>query len=561
LATISRAKELVKEGNKLFTKREPLLSFWQTSAEQFYPERADFTNKFSLGQEFASHLMTGRPVMARRDLANSFSAMLRPRSRPWFHAITNNEDINNDTAARQWLDKASEAMRNIFNDPGSKFVRATKEGDNDFAAFGQCVITIEPNSELNGFLFRCHHLRDTVWCENANQDIDTVHRNWSLEARTLVNLFKDKKGANIASAVRKAAEKEPYKEIRCRHIILPWDAYDYNKAKNGGKRAPFVSLYVDCDNETILEEKPVQEVNYVIPRWVTVSGSQYAYSPASIVALPDARLIQQVTLTLLEAGQKAVDPPAVAYGHAIQGDVNLYAGGVTWIDAEYDERTGSPLQLLAGDKTGLSWGDKREEMIHAVIAEAFYLNQIQVPSPEGDMTATEFRGRVEEYIRRAMPLFEPMEVEYNGALCEKTFGQALKMGLFGSPFDMPPILRGREVKFRFESPLQVATERAKSQAFIETSQLLSMAVQLDPHIGTNVNVNKAFREAMLGVAPSDWQYTEEEAKQMREAAAQQAAIAQMAQQVAMGAQVAQGVGDATQSLQTAGLVGAPAGLG
>jgi hypothetical protein len=71
---------------------------------------------------------------------------------------------------------------------------------------------------------------------------------------------------------------------------------------------------------------------------VTVSGSAYAYSPATVVALPDARLLQQITLTLLEAGQKAVDPPWKATSEAIQGGVNSFAGGITWVDPEYDER-------------------------------------------------------------------------------------------------------------------------------------------------------------------------------------------------------------------------------
>jgi hypothetical protein len=37
------------------------------------------------------------------------------------------------------------------------------------------------------------------------------------------------------------------------------------------------------------------------------------------------------------------------------------------------------------------------------------------------MTAYEVGQRIQEYIRGALPLFEPMEMEYNGALCERTF--------------------------------------------------------------------------------------------------------------------------------------------
>jgi hypothetical protein len=66
-------------------------------------------------------------------------------------------------------------------------------------------------------------------------------------------------------------------------------------------------------------------------------GLAYAYSPATVVALPDARLLQQMTLTLLEAGQKAVDPPLKATSEAIRAASTVcrrhYLGR-----CEYDER-------------------------------------------------------------------------------------------------------------------------------------------------------------------------------------------------------------------------------
>jgi hypothetical protein len=552
----ARVKELIELSDRQFSKRSSLLTLWQTTAEQFYPERADFTSSRQIGEEFASHLMTGRPLMARRDLANTFSAMLRPRSKPWFHARTNDEAINKDAASRAWLDDKSDVMRRAMYDKNSGFVRATKEGDNDFSAFGQTVIEVTPNRYLDGMLYRCWHLRDVAWCENAELQIDTAFRRWKLEARTLVETFPK----TAAQQVRKLLAKEPYKEINCRHIVMPADAYDLSEKKSG-RKLPFVSIYVDVDNETILEEVPRRTLGYVIPRWQTVSGSQYAHSPATVIALPDARLLQQITLTLLEAGQKAVDPPLVAVSEAISGAINTYAGGVTYVDAEYDERLGEALRPISQEKNGLSWGDKREEMVHQLINEAFFLNQIQVPMMEGDMTATEYRGRVEEYIRRALPLFEPMEVEYNGGICDETFDVLLHNGAFGSLEDMPQQLRGQSIRFQFESPLQAANERAKTQAFMEASQLLAQAVQLDPTTKHDLDVNKAFREALVGVAPADWVVPEEEAQKAKQAEREMMMREQMALTAAKTAALVQQGGDAAQSagagaqaLQDAGMV-------
>jgi hypothetical protein len=99
----------------------------------------------------------------------------------------------------------------------SQFIRAMKQADNDFSAFGQCVVQPEMNKDRDGILYRTWHLRDVAWCENAELEVDTVHRAWKLEARQLVKLFPK----TVADVVRKAAEKEPYREFKCRHIVMP----------------------------------------------------------------------------------------------------------------------------------------------------------------------------------------------------------------------------------------------------------------------------------------------------------------------------------------------------
>lgn len=546
----TRCRELIELGDNLFSGRQPLLTLWQSIAEQFYPERADFTVTRYLGTEFASHLMTGAPAMARRDLANSLSSMLRPRGQPWFSPRTSDERVNKDTTALQWLDDKGDVMRRVMYDNRSRFVRATKEGDNDYASFGQTVISIDLHPDLEGLLYRCWHLRDVVWTENAQLEIDGVHRKWKLSARALDRLFKGKVSVKVKDAVR----DDPLREINCRHIVIPSDEYDLPNVNK--ERFPFVSLYIDCDNDFILEETPQRGINYVIPRWQTVSGSQYAYSPATVIAIADARMLQQMTLTLLEAGQKSVDPPMIAMGEVIQGGVNLFAGGVTYVDSDYDERTGEALRPIPIDRGGFQWGNDREQKIREMISEAFYLNQITLPDISGEMTAYEVQKRVEEYIRKALPLFEPMEAEYNGALCDQTFEILLRHGAFGPLNEIPQVLRGQEIRFSFESPLQAAASRANAQAFQTSAQLLKIAAEIDPTVTADFDVDQAFRDALEGAgAPNAWIVPKEQADQdkaqLRQQQAQAAEMQQVAQQVGGAAHVAQQVGQAGQSLNAA----------
>lgn len=556
----SRVRDLVAQGDRLFSKRSMLHSHWQDIAMNFCPNRAEFTTTRQIGEEYASHLMTGRPILAHRDLSNSLSAMLRPRGQPWFHARTGEERINTDASAKQWLDAKADVMRRIIYDPRAQFTRATKQGDHDFTAFGQTVISVDINAAGNGLLYRSWHLRDVAWCENDELVIDVVHHNWKHEARALLKKF----GGTVSSAVKTVADKEPYREFKCRRIIMPADQYDLSADKQPKNKArfPFVSIMVDCENDTILEEVPARRVPYVIPRWVTVAGSQYAHSPAVVVALPDARLLQQISLTLLEAGQKAVDPPLKATREAIVGGVNVYAGGITWVDAEYDEKMGPALERLMDRPGELNWGEHREDKIERVIQEAFFLNVINLPeASQGDkMTAYETQERVKEYIRRALPLFEPMEVEYNGGLCEMTWNLAMDLNAFGSFEDMPQILRGREIQWQFASPLQDANERVKSQQFQESASLLAMAAQIDPSVRADFNVSQAFRDALGGVAPAAWVVPQEEAMAERERQADIEEAAAAAQAMATGADVGSKMATAVSGASEASMLAEQAGL-
>lgn len=550
-----RVREVREIGDRLFSQRRSLLNLWQETALQFYVERADFTTSRHIGSEFAEHLMTGEPALARRDLANSLSSMLRPRGQPWFYARTKDETINKDQAAKTWLDHASDVIRNIMYNPKARFVRATKEGDNDFATFGQCVISIDLRRDRRGLLYRCWHLRDVAWAENDELEIDTVHHEWKITARDMAGRYPDK----VAQAVKDCCEKEPFREIKCRRVLMPADDYDL-ATPSRSRKTPFVAILVDCENDVVLSEAPAKRINYAIPRWQTVSGSQYAHSPATVIALPDARLLQQITLTLLEAGQKAVDPPLIATREMIAGGVNMYAGGITWVDADYDERMGEVLRPLGIDAKGLNWGVDQHDRLKQIIDKAFFLDQLGLPDLTGEkMTAFETRIRLEEYTRRALPLFEPMESEYNGALCDLTFEIAMEEGAFGSPFDMPQALRGQEVQFQFESPIQAASKRANAQVFQQSAQLLAIAAQIDPNAVHDFDVRTAFRDALDGTgAPADWIVAREQAdeivQQAAEAASQEAEMAQTIGAVNAGAEAAGKSGEAIQSLQMAGVV-------
>lgn len=535
------AKELWDQCERLFSKRTVLMMQWQDIALNFYPMRADFTFKRSLGMEFVTDLMSSWPLLCQRKLADAIGQMLRPTAKEWFESgLADGKKV--DTEGKQWLQAADSSMRSAMYDPTAWFTKATKEGDNDFSTFGQTVIHIGLTSKRNSLLYRCYHLRDCVWMEDEDGQFCLIGRKWKPDARTLCRLFGDKVHADVAKQVS-GPNPNPFQEFECVHMVVTRDMYSgpMVQASAGmapdNRHCPFVSIFYDCMHDKVMEAIPQWTRGYIIPRWQTPGSSQYAFSPATIVGLPEARLLQSMTYTLLEAGEKATNPPLIATGDVVRGDISTYAGGITIVDKEYDEKLGEALRPITQDLRGLPLGEKMQLDSREILTEVFYLDTLKGPTQGGpQMTAFEVGQLVQQYIRNALPLFAPMEDGYNGAIYHETFDLCQRNGLFGSPMDRPRSLMGAATQPTFRSPLHDAISQQKVTVYSTAAQLIAQAVTVDPGAAQIIKYDVALRDALDGnQTPAAWMRTESELQAIAQKTAQQqqqAAVLQSMQQAA-----------------------------
>jgi hypothetical protein len=530
--------ELIKQGDLLFSKRGSLLDFWQSLYEQFNPIDADFTTTRQLGTDYAAGLMTSYPLIVARDLTDQFSTMLRPSDKEW---ATMEVDGLQDHDAKKWLEWATKAQRRAMYDRAAQFVVATKAGDRDFGLAGQCVISVDMMPDRSALLYRNWHLRDVAWSDGVNGSVECVHRKWDTPtAWELSRIFGVKK-LHPKVVEQLGPGRDPYCVVKCRHIVIPTDLY-HGETKF---RTPLVSIYIDVENEHIIEVTGQRINPYVIPRWQRIKGTQYAASPAAICALPEARLLQAMTFTLLEAGEKFTNPPLLGVREAIRGDVDLAAGGITYVSAEYDERMGEVLRPLTQDKSGMPLGLELMQRSEEMLKKAFYADKLQMPVRGPEMTAYEVGQRVQQYIRDALPLFEPVEVDYNGALCERTFDVMALNGGFGPPDSWPKALRSEQIEFKFVSPLRDAIEKQKGEIFMQGVQLVSTAVSLDPSSATVVEASEALRDALEGIGfEAKWMRSREDAQAINASEAQQAQAQQTLEAMGQASAVVKNMGGA-----------------
>jgi hypothetical protein len=484
---------------------------------------------------------------ARETLGNMPHAMLRQGD--WFNVSTGDDELDEDPQNMKWSEDTKERMRDFIYRPKANFVKATIEGDHDWVSVGNPILSVEENKDRDGILYRAWHPRDNAWMMDADGQIDHNQRKFEMTARNVVKRWK-----NVNTAIKNAAEKDPNKPIKLRHILMPTDdIYGDDKASKRRMRGmKFVSLYIDDEHEEVLGDSGSPVFNYVIPRWRTLSHFPIGFSPATINCLPDGRMLQTMARIILEQGERAVDPPTVAKGNIFRDEINLYAGGQTYVDLEPEEKLGDVFQVLS--ETGnMQVGLEMRQDTRNLIAESFLLNKLMLPTVH-EMTAFETQARLDEFRRAALPFFGPIEAEYHMPLLNVTFDLLLHAKQIPVP---PKALQEMDLTFKFEGPLNTLEGRQTVAAFQESVQIIAAAVQAtgDQTILTEFDMKHATKDAVRGAGGKpEWFVDPETLKQSQEQQSQTGSLVQAASIANAAGMATQNVGKGIKALQEAGAV-------
>jgi hypothetical protein len=532
-ARIGRMKERGKRwrerGDQLFTEKDAFNSLFQAEAEIFYPERADFFGDRAQGDERYDGIFTSVPQRMRRDMANNLGAMLRPRGKEWFKCVARPQRLNEDKANLKWLERTTQTMRNIVYFPTANFTRAMSESDNDYVCFGNAIIKHTYNQAGDGLLFSCAHLKDCAWAENHEGQVDEIHERMNLTLKQAVGLFGKEA---LPKDWRDNCDKHPERKVKVQRCVAPLELYEYDKNERPRTNARYLSIYMACDvdeKEAGLGEGYFNWFPYLIRRWMTVSGEPYGRSPCAGVALADARTLNVAQQALLKSVEWKVDPPKYAAHDAIIGEINLRAGAITYIDSDYLDKRLDPIKNMeTGDPR---FGIELTDRLAMTLGRAFFQDLLKLPQKQ--MTAYEAGKWIEEYVREAAPVFEPMEAE-NAQLMDGVFDRSADKGAFE---EAPQDLQGAEVSFEFETPLSQAYRELNTQRAQALVDRMTMQAQIAPDSLDNIDWDAVTRGSTTDL-PSDWTRDAEMVKAVRESRAQGQAEAAAEEKAAIAADMA-----------------------
>jgi hypothetical protein len=504
MAEDARATALLKRYKTLQTNRQHWESHWQEVADYIVPRKADITKKRTAGDKRTELIFDGTAVHAAELMAASLHGMLTNAATPWFSLRYQDDEINSDDEAKEWLEGASDVMYQYL--ARSNFQEQIHELYSDLVTFGTAVIFVDGDDD--GVRFSTRHIAECYVSEDAQGRVDTVYRKYKTTARAAQAQF-----TNLTRRIEKLAEQDPYAEVELLHIVMPRE--ERNPKLRTKNNKPFASIFVDPDEKQILGEGGFDELPYMVPRFLKASFELgYGRSP-SMTALPDTKMVNKMSEIVIRASQLQIHPPMMVPDDGFMLPVRTTPGGLNFYRSGTRDRI-EPLNIGANNPIGEQQLEQRRQAIRA----AFYVDQL-ILGTGPTMTATEVIQRTEEKMRLLGPVLGRLQAELLQPLINRVFSILARKRAFKPA---PESLRDGDIDIEYVSPLAKAQRSGEVQSILQMVEFLAPLTQIDQGVLDYLDVDGMAKHIIrVTGTPATVVRGEGEVAQLREQRAAQAA--------------------------------------
>ena len=516
------AIDIMKRFGVLETQRQTWETHWQEIGDFIIPRKADITKVRSSGDKRTEQIFDGTADMAAQLLSSSLHGMLTNMSTKWFSLQYQNDELNMDDTAREWLGDAERKMYAAFQ--RSNFNEQIHELYHDLVTFGTAIMFVEQDDEFS-LNFSTRHISECYVTEDEKGRIDTVYRKFKMPARAAINRFGEE---NFTSKMLKLEKEKPYENITLLHAVYKRDDRDVTKVNSQNK--PIASVYIEPQERTVLSESGFSEFPYLTPRFFKASFELgYGRSPA-MTALADIKMLNRMSEVTIRAAQKQVDPPLLVPDDGFILPIRTVPGGLNFYRAGSRDRL-EPLNIGANNPVGLNMEEQRRKAIQS----AFYVDQLTTgQSPT--MTATQIIQMTEEKMRVMGPLLGRLQAELLQPLISRTYNILARNNVFN---EAPESIQGEGFDIEYVSPLAKAQRASDVQSILQFLELSQPLANIDPGTIDYLDSDNLIKELISSLSvPAKVIRSQEQVEEIRSQRAEQQAAAQQQQQLQQTAEAA-----------------------
>jgi hypothetical protein len=512
----SRVDDVINEYDQMVGDRGVWEEHWREIAERVLPRQNWFqASDKTPGEKRTEKIFDATAGLALERFAAAMESMLTPRTMRWHKLTTSDTALQDNLQVQAYLDEVTNILFQVRYSPKANFASQVHENYMSLGAFGTGAIFIDDIPGI-GIRYKSINLSEIYISENHAGVVDKVVRKFPMTARQAAQKWGYEQ---MPDKIKTALEKQPEREFEFLHCVKP------NADKMPGRRdyrgMDWISYYVCYEGRMMMSEGGYQTFPYAVSRYVTAPKEIYGRSPAMTV-LPDIKMINEMSKTVLRAAHKIVDPPLLLQEDGVLQAFNTRPGALNFggVD-EQGRQVVQPLQTGARIDIGMDMMEQRRRVIN----DAFLITLFQILVETPNMTATEAMLRAQEKGALLAPTMGRQQSEMLGPMIERELDILARAGVLPP---MPEALRemGGDVEIEYVSPLNRAQRAEEGVAILRTLEAVAPLAQIDPRVMMIFKPEEIARElSEINGVPAKILRSKEEIEEMV-AQEQQAAQAQ-----------------------------------
>ena len=559
-------QELIDVSNRLISERVEFDRIWEQAARLVLPmQDREFRNGaatmssreaidgWAAGPRSVDKLAERfdiTAVLAAERLATGLLSLVTPDNEKWMSLGISDPlgAVEASDEETRWLERQRDYLMSTMYTPATGWNTANGGAMRSMVVYGTGLYFLEEAYGKRGqndvavpYTFTPLPLSENYLTVDGQGELDGDYRRFRVSARQALLLF----GEGLHPATRaKAEDPQRWHEII---EILHWISYRKEAGYRADpmRRSKVESCYIEVDRKHELRRGGFNCFPIVAYQWNQIPHSPYGESPVMLV-MAEVKTSNILAKNALLAGQQMTAPPVATTDDATMQRPNLNPRAINFgaLDAQGNLKI---KPIITAQNPSLV--QELIEVSRNQIREGLYTNLWQILIQNPQMTATEALIRANEKGELLGPIGTRIQAGLSAMTdCALTILEGKGAWQPGSVLEPPASLAGRNVKSKFNSPLDRMRRAGEMIGIQRTLEVVAPLAGVDPGVMDNIDTDEIVKLAQeINGAPKKMLRKPEDVAAIRDQRGQQ----QMAQQALMAAQQA---GQAADSLTK----GAPA---
>lgn len=481
----------------LKNERSSYDSHWKELADYVLPRSVMFqTSDRNKGGKVNQHIIDSTATLALRTLASGMMAGLTSPARPWFRLTTQDPNLIEDGAVKQWLFDVESRMREVFN--RSNLYNVLPKAYQDLGLFGTTAFEVCEDYED---IIRCYpyHIGEFYLANSCRLQVDTCYREIPMTVAQIVGRFGIE---NVSQTIKEQYDRGNYDQnFDIVHVVEPNPDYDERKALSKFKK--YRCVYMEKGNnreDKFLMESGHDEFPVLAARWALPRGDVYGES-AAMHTLADIKALQLEQKRKLQAIDKMVNPPMLGDTQLRNQRVSQLPGDVTYVSG-LTTAAGAGLRPLYEMNPRVNELMLDIQEIQNRVKRGLYedLMLMLATGDNSQMTAREVEERHQEKLLVLGPVMERLNDELLDPLIDRTFAIMDRKGLIPPA---PDAIQGTDLRVEYISIMAQAQKLIGVSAIERTMGFVGNMAAVRPEILDKIDFDQAVDEYanMQGVPP------------------------------------------------------------